>query len=221
MAKRSILLLLLFVLVGNLVQGKDKYLPGYYLDARNNKVAGFIYFNESNYDHFYFRTEPGGKDSRIVVDQCNGFSYNNRDFVVLEDVHWQSSLWRNHARRAFAELLVDGPVKLYCVYREVNQPRPLTAAKSGMIATVGCYLLRKEGDYTYLALADDEFKFRHQLAEYLKDNDTLSQQLLKQDSSTVNLAQVIVAYNKGEGLQSGSRQGIQPGGAPVGALKEQ
>ncbi|PUZ25947.1 hypothetical protein DCC81_17025 [Chitinophaga parva] len=220
MTRRSTLLLLLFVLVGNLVQGKDKYFPGYYLDAGNNKVAGFIYFNESNYDHFYFRAEPGGRESRIVVDQCNGFSYNNRNFVVLEDVHWQSSLWRNHARRAFAELLVDGPVKLYCVYREVNQPRPLTAAKSGMIATVGCYLLRKEGDYTYMALADDEFKFRHQLAEYLKDNDALSQQLLKQDSSTVNLAQVIVAYNKGAGLQSGSLQDAQPGGAPAGALKE-
>lgn len=220
MAKRSVLLFLLLACLGTLVQGKDKYLPGYYLDAKNNKVAGYIFFNESNYDHFYFRTEPGGKDSRVVVDQCNGFSYDHRNFVVLEDVHWQASLWRSHARRAFAELLVDGAVKLYCLYREVNQPRPLTAAKSGGISIVGSYLLRKEGDYTYLALSDDEFKFRHQLAEYLKDDATLSKQLLQQDSSTVDLAKVVIAYNKGEALQSSGQPGVQPEAAPAAALKE-
>lgn len=220
MNKRSVLLFLLLVLAGTLAQGKDKYLPGYYLDAKNNKVAGFIYFNESNYDHFYFRTEPGGKDSRVVVDECNGFSYNNRNFVVLEDVHWQASLWRSHARRAFAELLVDGAVKLYCLYREVNQPRPLTAAKSGVISTVGSYLLRKEGDYTYLALSDDEFKFRHQLAEYLKDDVPLSKQLLQQDSTTVDLAKVVIAYNKGGALQGSDQPGTPPESVPVGTLKE-
>ncbi|PUZ27173.1 hypothetical protein GA0116948_10427 [Chitinophaga costaii] len=176
--------------------GREKFRQGYYIDANNNRVEGFIYFNENNYDHFYFRLGTGGRAARIGVAVSNGFGFDNRNFVVLEDVHWQTSLWRNYARRAFAELLVDGRVKLYRVLSEANQLHPITG-KAGAIQVVSNYLLRREGDYTYLALSEKRQPFRQQLSEYLKDNPAISEQILKSDSSVFDLTGVITAYNKG------------------------
>ncbi|HEY0271809.1 MAG TPA: hypothetical protein VGC22_01435 [Chitinophaga sp.] len=176
--------------------GREKYRQGYYLDAVNNRVDGFICFHENNYDHFYFRKAAGSPATRIDVAAANGFAFDNRTFVVLEDVHWQAGLWRSHARRAFAELLVDGRVKLYRVFREVNQPRPLTG-QGGAIPAVANYLLRRDGDYTFLSLSEKRQTFRQQLSEYLKDNLELSAQVLQSDSSAFDLTGVITAYNKG------------------------
>lgn len=177
-------------------QGKGKYRQGYYMDYVNNRVDGFIYFNGKNYDHFYYRKTKRGRKERIDVSKAIAFGYDNRNFEMLQDLHLQFSIWNTHARRAFAELLVNGRVKLYCVYTEVNQPRPIPRNASA-VSIITNYLLKRDDDYTYLALSPKEKQFKQQMSEYLKDNPALSQKILMTDSSSFNLPGIITSYNKG------------------------
>ncbi len=97
---------------------KDKYLEGYYYDTQGHRVEGLIAREEINFQSFKFKKQLGDSAVKIDPDQCDSFFVGSRVFHAIKDVTIKAVVWQKHMDRAFAELVTNGPVQLYCIQFE-------------------------------------------------------------------------------------------------------
>lgn len=192
---------------------KDKYLAGYYFDKRGVKIEGLIAKDELTFQFFSFKKELGDTAIQIEADQCDSFCVGNRVFHAISDVSIKAIVWRTHMDKAFAELVTDGPVQLYCIrfqpgkvgyMRYVSIASNFTGGAAGQVvgAMAGRqnanYFVRRQegGDYTRI----EKGTFTEKMTEYLKDDPTVVQKLTANPDYSINNIELVVReYNQDKG----------------------
>jgi hypothetical protein len=189
---------------------KDKYLEGFYYDRQGNKIEGLISKDDLNFQFFYFKKQLGDSAERIDASQCDSLSVDNRTFHAITDVSIKAIVWGTHMDRAFAELVTDGPVQLYCIRFQPGKvgymhyvaiASNFTGGAAGQVvgAMAGRqnvnYFVRRRKEDAYMRV--DKKTFTQEMSEYLKDDPSVVQKIMQnQDYSINNIELVIKEYDQ-------------------------
>lgn len=185
-----------------------KYLQGSYVDSLGHTVSGYLSIDNSNIQYFYFKKELNGSPCLMDVLHCQAFTIENHHFYRLSNITAKGMIMRHHFNYIFAELLEDGPVKLYSVVfvtsklgvmKYVSFAVKMTTAQSAgfmMDQQHVCYFLKNDSDTTYLRLDKKKKHFVPAISSYLADDTTLVKKIAAGgDYSYANIESIIQEYN--------------------------
>jgi hypothetical protein len=169
---------------------KDKFRPGYYLDA-TGKVEGFINFEYDSYEKFDFKKELADKETTKNVNECTGFSVDGKTFCVIENVQMKIGVWKVSAEKAFAELLVQGSLSLYKVYSMVGS----SSTTMHGVDEVHNYFLEKGYNKNYILAPPAKGKFRDQMMDFFQDRIDIAEKIDDGSYNLNNIVEIVKDYN--------------------------
>jgi hypothetical protein len=172
---------------------KKEYKPGFYVKGEQ-KVEGYIYFSEIEYDQFLFKKELDGKKEKKRVNECDGFEFDNRKFKVITNIEMKAGVWNVAAPEAFGEVIVNGPVTLYKVYYSVGNGNPNAPGAS----QVTNWYLEKKGTGKYVHAHPNKKKFREMARDFFKDRPDIVAKIEDQTYELEHIQDIVNTYNVGQ-----------------------
>lgn len=169
---------------------RDDYKPGYYVDS-SGKVEGYIYFSYDTYEKFYFKKDLADKKITKRVNECTGFSVDGKTFRVLENINMKIGAWNVSAEKAFAEVVVEGPLNLYKVYSMVGNGN----MKAPSAIKVGNYFLEKDNSKNYVYAHPGKAKFRHAMMDFFQDRLDIAEKIDDRTYNLDNIIDIVKDYN--------------------------
>jgi len=169
---------------------KDDFRPGYYVDS-SGKVEGYINFTYDTYEKFDFKEEPTDKKITKHATDCDGFSVDGKTFRVIGRINLKIGIWNVSAEKAFAEVVVEGPLNLYKVYAMVGNAN--MRAPGG--AEVGNYFLEKANSKRYLYAPPGKARFRSEMMDFFQDRMDIAEKVDDRRYNFNNIAEMVKDYN--------------------------
>jgi hypothetical protein len=145
------------------------------------------------YTEFLFKKELDGKKTRMRVENCDGFGFDGRKFTVITNIEMKVGMWNVSASRAFAEIIVDGPVSLYQVYYQAGNGNP-NAPQSYQVVNL---YLEKKGAGEYVHAHPNKKKFREMAMAFFKDRADIVAKVENGEYELKHCAEIVNAYNAG------------------------
>lgn len=191
-------------------KSKDKYLEGYYVDQKGNKIVGLISKDNLNWQFFYFKKQLGDTPAKIEASFCDSFVVDNKTFHTLSDINIKAIIWQTHSDRAFAELVSDGPVQLYSIHFEPAKQGYMKAVSLASNFTGGIagqvvghmagrenvnYFLKRKTSTSYFRIQKNTFT--DDMSQYFRDDASVSKKIQQGGDYTINNVELIVKeYNQ-------------------------
>ncbi len=111
---KKIFPLILFICYSFLLIGQD-FEEGYYFLKDSTKIEGFLSFDRKEENVFKFKKVGSKRTKRISTDKAIGFTIGDRKFEKI------TLFSTNDFEIQFAELLVEGPLKVYRDYKIITK----------------------------------------------------------------------------------------------------
>ena len=132
---------------------EDNFVPGFYYDLKNNKIAGLIEYSRSN-SYFRFKVDKNSNDRNFEPNECLSFVVGKDSFAVIENFKVKRDLTSGlkPVERDFVEVIdkVDNLV----FYKH---SRIIGFRKDDPIVT---YLVKADSSKNYITFPDGEDKFK-------------------------------------------------------------
>ncbi|ALI98324.1 hypothetical protein [Rufibacter tibetensis] len=167
----------------------EKYQQGYYI-GNTGKVEGYIYFSYDNYEKFSFKKELKDKRSLKRVGEITSFFVDGKTFKVINNLNLRIGIWNISAQRAFAEVMVEGPVNLYKVYSRVGNGN---MSNPGAIELIN-YIVEKDNK-KYAYANEQTGKFKREAAELFKDREDIVEKIKNGKYALKNILDLVNDYN--------------------------
>lgn len=169
---------------------KEDYQPGYYIDD-SGKVEGYIYFTYDTYERFNFKKNLADKKSVKWVSECIGFSVDGKTFKVIENIELKIGIWNISANKAFAEVVLEGPMNLYKVYSMVGNGN----MRAPGAIDVTNYVLNRDKSKSYVLAHPKKKKFKAGMAELFKDRMDIVEKINDGTYSLDTITELVKEYN--------------------------
>lgn len=186
------ILLFPYCLSAQLFNFKKEYKQGFYSDA-SGKVEGYIYFSETDYEDFLFKKAKDGKKIRKYVTSVDGFEFDGRKFTVITNIEMKIGVWNIAADRAFAEIIVEGPLTLYKVYSQVGNGNPNAPGATSVVN----YFIEKRKTKSYQLVHPNKKKFQAMVSLVFKKRPDLIEKVESGVYKNENIVEMVKAYNAG------------------------
>jgi hypothetical protein len=173
---------------------KEKFRPGYYLDS-TGKVEGNINFEYDNYEKFEFKKELTDKKTTKSVNECTGFSVDGKTFCVIENIQMKIGIWKVSAEKAFAEVLVEGPLNLYKVYSMVGSSDMRVHGAN----QVNNQFIEKGNNKKYILAPPAKGKFRDEMMDFFQDRIDIAEKIDDGSYNLNNIVDLVKDYNSRAG----------------------
>jgi hypothetical protein len=154
-------------------------------------VEGYIYFSYDTYEKFSFKKNLDQKKSTIKADECAGFFVEGKTFKVLRGINLKVGIWNLFAEKAFAEMVIEGRVRLYKVYSMVGNAN---MRNPGGI-DVANYILEKNNSGSYVLAHPKKGKFKNEMADFFKNQQDIAGKMENGAYTIKNMESLVKDYN--------------------------
>lgn len=183
--KNYVLVSILLISYLPLWSQKSGFKEGYYILNDSTKIEGLINYGFSDSKYFRFQKTQDDEVIKILPDDCIGFSFDKKNFVVLANFNIKAGLWDLVEPKDFVEVFIVGKVNLYKDYTSIGYPPTY----------IENFLLTKEGSPDVILAHPNAKKFSNELSLFFSDFNELSQKIKKKELGYYEIISIVIEYN--------------------------
>jgi hypothetical protein len=185
--KKSVLSTILLISICSFAQAQlDFSKPGWYYDAKGNKIEGFIDYKSAPITFILFKTAPQGEEVKIPSRDITGLVIGTDTFAVIKK--FSAGEYPNYAymTNGFGQVLEKGKLNLY----KVHYP------DKGHLGSFSNGFLIQQGTEKPIWVTVDINSFVKQMTKFMSSNAALVERINNKEFSYFKVQELVREYNR-------------------------